>query len=259
MVEADIEIIDKVRPDLVLTDGRFSAPVSVQICCVKHAAIVNASSTKYRSIPYLPVGDSLIYKFLKHHWSENLLDSFLLKFEQSVFDNVMNVFKHMSKQHGLGKQMTATNCLEGVDLTLIADVPEYFPTRNLPENFHYIGPLTWKPSRINPPEWWPPAKGNKKLVYISMGTTGLGDFFTMVHRLFKDLDYIVIMTTGAQSDNIKTIPGRIYVEPFIDGDLVMEMADIVVCHGGNGTIYQALSHGKTVIGIPTIPRFFLLI
>ncbi|MBN1932685.1 MAG: hypothetical protein JW786_13865 [Desulfobacterales bacterium] len=27
----------------------------------------------------------------------------------------------------------------------------------------------------------------------------------------------------------------------------------MVCHGGNGTIYQALLHGKPIIGIPTIP------
>ena len=33
----------------------------------------------------------------------------------------------------------------------------------------------------------------------------------------------------------------------------MEECDLVVCHGGNGTIYQALQHGKPVIGIPTIP------
>ncbi|MEK9134563.1 MAG: glycosyltransferase, partial [Pseudomonadota bacterium] len=45
---------------------------------------------------------------------------------------------------------------------------------------------------------------------------------------------------------------KIYVEPFIDGDLVMKQCDIVVCHGGNGTIYQALQHGKPIIGIPTI-------
>ena len=33
----------------------------------------------------------------------------------------------------------------------------------------------------------------------------------------------------------------------------MEACDAVVCHGGNGTIYQALLHGKPIIGIPTIP------
>ena len=46
---------------------------------------------------------------------------------------------------------------------------------------------------------------------------------------------------------------QIYIESFIDGDLVMQESDLVICHGGNGTIYQALLHGKPIIGIPTIP------
>jgi UDP:flavonoid glycosyltransferase YjiC (YdhE family) len=32
----------------------------------------------------------------------------------------------------------------------------------------------------------------------------------------------------------------------------MAACDLVICHGGNGTIYQALQHGKPVIGIPTL-------
>ncbi len=52
---------------------------------------------------------------------------------------------------------------------------------------------------------------------------------------------------------MSTIDEKVYIEAFIDGDLVMENCNLVVCHGGNGTIYQALQHGKPVIGIPTIP------
>jgi UDP:flavonoid glycosyltransferase YjiC (YdhE family) len=44
-----------------------------------------------------------------------------------------------------------------------------------------------------------------------------------------------------------------HIEQFIDGDAVMKICDVVICHGGNGTIYQALSHGKPVLGLPTIP------
>ena len=58
---------------------------------------------------------------------------------------------------------------------------------------------------------------------------------------------------GAQVPDMETVDGQIYVESFLDGDLVMEESDLVVCHGGNGTIYQALNHGKPIIGIPTIP------
>ena len=62
-----------------------------------------------------------------------------------------------------------------------------------------------------------------------------------------------VVTTGAQVPDMETVDGQIYVESFLDGDLVMEESDLVVCHGGNGTIYQALLHGKPIIGIPTIP------
>lgn len=86
-----------------------------------------------------------------------------------------------------------------------------------------------------------------------MGTTGIGDFFQRVYSLFKKSDMTAIITTGAQVPEMETVDGKIYVESFLDGDLVMEECDLVVCHGGNGTIYQGLLHGKPIIGIPTIP------
>src|SRR3989304_6394752 len=54
MVEADLAIYKEVRPAMVLTDGRFSAAISAQIAKVQHSAIVNASSTEYRALPYVP-------------------------------------------------------------------------------------------------------------------------------------------------------------------------------------------------------------
>ncbi len=253
MIDADIALFKEVKPDIVLTDGRFTAPISTYIAGLKHAAIVNVSSTEYRALPYIPFFEWIPQWFIKRDTSLwNMIDVINLKLEMLVFDNVMNIFKKLSKKYGLKKTVTATNCLTGKDITLLADIPEYFPTRNLPKNYHYIGPLTWK-SNIPPPSWWPPENGNKPLIYITMGTTGIGDFFYKVYELLKASKMTAIITTGAQVSNMETIEGKIYVEPFIDGDLVMKQCDIVVCHGGNGTIYQALQHGKPIIGIPTIP------
>ena len=253
MIEADIALYKEVKPDLVLTDGRFTAPISTHITGLRHAAIVNVSSTEYRALPYIlffewiPQGligrDTGVWK---------MLDSLNLKLEMFVFDNVMNIFKKLSRKYGLKKTVTATNCLAGKDITLLADIPEYFPAKNIPDNYHYIGPLTLK-SNIPPPSWWPPEKGEEPLVYITMGTTGISDFFQRVYDLFKRSDMTVVVTTGAQVPEMRTLAGKIYVEDFIDGDLMMEACDLVVCHGGNGTIYQALLQGKPIIGIPTIP------
>jgi len=252
MIEADLALYKKVKPDIVLTDGRFTAPLSTHIAGLKHIAIVNVSSTEYRALPYIPFFEWLPERVIKRKtgiWKA--LNSINLKLEMFIFDNVMNIFKVLSKKYGLKKTITATNCLTGKDFTLLADIPEYFPAQNLPSDYHYVGPLTWK-SNISPPSWWLPVRNDKPLIYLTMGTTGIGDFFQKVYELFKNSEMVSIITTGAQIPEMKSI-GNVYVEPFIDGDLVIEECDIVVCHGGNGTIYQALQHGKPVIGIPTIP------
>lgn len=253
IIDADIALFKELKPDIVLTDGRFTAPISTHIAGLKHVAIVNISSTEFRALPYIPFFEWIPQWLIKRDTSLwNMIDVTNLKLEMLVFDNVMNIFKKLSKKYGTKKTITATNCLTGKDMTLLADIPEYFPTKNQPSDYHYIGPLTWK-SNIPPPSWWPLKKNNKPLIYITMGTTGIEDFFYMIYELFLKSEMTAIITTGAQVDGLKTVEGKIYVEPFIDGDLVMKQCDLVVCHGGNGTIYQALQHGKPIIGIPTIP------
>jgi len=253
MIEADVALYRKVQPDFVLTDGRFTAPISTHIAGLAHAAIVNVSSTEYRALPYIPFFDWIPKWLIKRDrglWK--ILDLLNLKLEMFVFDNAMNIFKKLSKKYGLKKVVSATNCLTGKDITFLPDIPKYFPTSNLPENYHYIGPLTWQ-SNLSPPAWWPPITNGNPLVYITMGTTGIGDFFLEVHKLIKASNLTAMITTGAQVGEMETIDGKIYVEPFIDGDLVMEECDLVVSHGGKGTNDQALLHGKPIIGIPTIP------
>lgn len=251
MINADLALFREIQPDVVLTDGRFSAMISTSIHHVKHCAIVNVSSTEFRGMPYIPLFD-WIPKWLRIGFFRRGFDRVNLYLEMLIFDNVMRVFKKLSSQHGLNKCVTATNCLTGKDLTLLADIPEYFPTRNLPDNYHYIGPLTWKSSLLVP-SWWPPTRTGVGIVYITMGTTGVSDFFPKIYELLKHSKFSAIVTTGGQSSELENIAGKLYIEDFIDGDLAMEACDLVVCHGGNGTIYQALQHGKPIIGIPTIP------
>jgi len=254
MIAADLALFEQVRPDVVLSDGRFTAPISCHIAGIRHAAIVNVSSTEYRALPYVPFFDWIPETVLSpDSHVKKMLDCLNLSIEMCVFDRASNYFSTLSRKHGLKKLVTATNCLVGKDLTLLSDVPEHFPTRNLPPDYHYIGPITLR-QNLRPPAWWPPkVTGKPLLVYITMGTTGVGNFFEIVRDLFKSSDMTAIITTAGQSQQLLTVEGHVYVEEIMDGDMVMEACDLVVCHGGNGTIYQALLHGKPIIGIPTIP------
>lgn len=247
MIDDDQLIIDAVRPDLVLTDGRFSAMISTQFKNVRHAAIVNTSSTEFRANPYFPI-------FERTPSALKFIDSLNVQLERILFDSLMGIFKRISHLKKLNKTVTATNCLTGVDLTLMADIPEYFPAKNLPASYHYIGPLTWKSGNNKAmPGWWKDVSTQKPLIYITMGTTGHKDFFPLVREQFLHSQYPAVMTTGGQVDLLESVAGKFHVEAFLDGDTIMDACDLVVCHGGNGTIYQALEYGKPVIGIPTLP------
>src|SRR5262249_1224713 len=58
-------------------------------------------------------------------------------------------------------------------------------------------------------------------------------------------------TTGGLT-NLGAVPDNIFVEQYAPGQALMRASDAVVSHGGNGTVYQALSCGVPVIGFPTI-------
>jgi len=47
------------------------------------------------------------------------------------------------------------------------------------------------------------------------------------------------------------IPENFFVTDYAPGSKILEKADVVVCHGGNGTVYQAMTQGVPIIGIPT--------
>ena len=253
LIAADRDLYRQVQPDLVLSDGRFSAPLSAGIDGIPQAAIVNVSSTEYRALPYIPFFEWLPEKLVKRDGPlGKSLDRFNLTLEMLVFDNAATVFKKLSRAFALARTVTATNCLAGNDLTLLADIPEYFPTRNMPADYFYIGPLTWQ-SPLVPPAWWPPKNDGKRLVYFTMGTTWMGGSFAVLYEQLQREGLTAIIATGGQAQGLQTIEGEVYVEEFVDGDLVMAACDLVVCHGGNGTIYQALQHGKPIVGIPSIP------
>lgn len=253
MIDADRALFREVRPDLVLSDGRFSAGISTALEGIRHAAIVNVSSTAYRALPYIPFFNWIPPWLMKRDgfiW--NTLDSFNLVVEKYIFDRGMPVFTKLSSRNGIYPPVTATSCLTGKDLTLLADIPEYFPTKNLPTSYQYIGPLTWK-QNLSAPRWWPPSRDRGPIIYVTMGTTGVADFFRIITEIFANSGMIVIVSTGAQISHLGSHQGDFFFEEYLDGDLVMDVCDLVICHGGNGTIYQALSHGRPVIGIPTIP------
>ncbi len=69
----------------------------------------------------------------------------------------------------------------------------------------------------------------------------------------RDSDYFVVVSTGdlAAPADLGPLPENFYVTRYLPGSQMVKRCDLVICHGGNSTVYQALTAGVPVIAVPT--------
>ena len=111
------------------------------------------------------------------------------------------------------------------------------------------------------PDWWDGSKA--PLVYVTFGTVlghmsiAAGVYRTAL-RAVQGLTARVLLTVGHQFDgsSLGPIPANTHVEVWVDQIYVLEEADVVVCHGGSGTVFGALAAGIAVVVVPVFADQF---
>jgi UDP:flavonoid glycosyltransferase YjiC (YdhE family) len=245
-VQSDLEAIDDLSPDLIVGDLRMSLTTSARARGVPLVALTNAAWTSRFAEPItVPEG----------HISEKLLGR---KLSAALFPVVKRLliwywargFDGVRKRLGLPKLDTMYDLIEG-DLTLLADLPEYFPIVPSPPSFRYIGPVRFREA-LPRPSWLSQLDRRRPTLYFTMGSSGDARFFGEAVRVFGDSEYQVLITTAGLPSEQFAQHSNIFVEKLADGDSLMAASHVTITHGGNGTIYQALGQGVPVIGIPTM-------
>lgn len=105
------------------------------------------------------------------------------------------------------------------------------------------------------PDWWAPS--DAPLVYLTFGTvlahmSIAASVFRTALQAVKDLDARVLLTVGRRFDRsaLGPVPPHVHVESWIDQRDVLDHADLVVCHGGSGTVYGSLAAGVPLVVVP---------
>lgn len=91
------------------------------------------------------------------------------------------------------------------------------------------------------------------LVYATLGTAynrtpGLLD--AIVRGLRSEPFTLVLTAANFDASHFGTQPDNIIIERYIPQSLLLPHCDLVVCHGGSGTVRAALSHGLPMVIIP---------
>ncbi len=147
---------------------------------------------------------------------------------------------------------------------VLVPVPPSFrdPGHELPATAQAIRPATLDASASDVgdvgarslPDWVADLRG-LPTVYLTLGTVfplESGDLFTRLIAGIRDLPVNLVVTIGQEFDpgDLGPQPPNVHVERWLPQDAVLAFSDLVVCHGGSGTVVAALARGLPLVVIP---------
>ena len=119
----------------------------------------------------------------------------------------------------------------------------------MPDSHYYVGPAVWSPAGCLP-DWWITLPQDRPIVYVTLGSSGYGSLLQVVLEALANAPVTVIAACAG-----KVRPGKIPANAFV-ADYLPGGGGRAACRTcdmqrrGSLTCYQALAHGKPVIGIP---------
>jgi zeaxanthin glucosyltransferase len=157
------------------------------------------------------------------------------------------------RQLGLGP--TRTIWKDFPFLAHITQLPQSldFPRKSLPENFYYTGPFVGRTAR--PPVEFPwDCIDGRPLIYASFGTTRnvQPTILRLVAEACRDIDAQLVLSLGNRFDptHFADLPGRPLLVKYAPQLELLEIARLVIAHGGANTTFEALAAGKPMLLIP---------
>lgn len=255
-VRGDLEAIEAFEPSVVVGDCRNSLRIASEVSGVRYVAISNANCTPWfagvmNAPAALPLSRLVGKQRVDRHvmpWLGRPIRSVACRLMNKPFAQAQRIFRVARPCRDFRVMFTSSH------LHLLADLPAFQPTQNLPAHVRYVGPLFWghdDQHATATDELLARVDRTQPMVYLSMGSSGRKDLLEAAAPVLAELPYQFVVTAGASSDGVPAWGPNVHVLPFVSAPRVLARAAAVVCHGGNGTVYQALSQGVPIVAIPS--------
>ncbi|MFQ5797727.1 MAG: glycosyltransferase [Bacteroidota bacterium] len=250
-IQAEVKMLDQLQPDVVVNDFRLTLYLSARRQGIPIISLLGGRwMYQYAARPFKAPRTHPMYPLLKRFIGERGTDAVVPIFQRWALRYKMRPYYHLSKHYGLEPKKELWDLLVG-EYNLILDTELLGPMSHLPDNFCRVGPIAWTP-KIPLPDWTRTVNRTQPVIYLTMGSTGHADLFKQMIETLAHADYTIIMTTGGQRQiPNEHLPNNFYVANYLPGEQIMELADLVIFHGGAGTGYQAIATGTPSIIIAT--------
>ena len=241
-IQAEMDLMKGFDPDRVVGIFRFTLRVSTAILNIPYDAVSCGCMMP-------DVREVLGFRQNENGASEQALylDNFF-RFAGRRMARVMEAL-------GAAPLMDMRDLLMG-DRTFLWDFPQFMP---LPERDgrYYIGPLLWGrwPDMGDPPD--PFTNGKRPLAVLSLGTRkGSQSVVRKMIRCLTQSGYNVMIACGGLTEPTGIVPSadNVRIWRFAPLEHVLSQAQILVCHGGQMTIFEALLQKVPVLVVPSHPE-----
>jgi MGT family glycosyltransferase len=141
-----------------------------------------------------------------------------------------------------------------LDRALVLTSPAFdFPSAALPGNVRYVGPQLDEPPTATAWEGPWEADDRRPFVVVSLSTTFQRQE-DVIHRLISALGTLplrALVTAGPALDiESYQVPSNVMVRSYVPHHEVFPQADLVITHGGHGTVMRALACGVPLLCLP---------
>lgn len=155
------------------------------------------------------------------------------------------------------------------DLTIVNDLPDYYDQSKFSKNVIFTGPLFAKTvgeEPIDPEIQKVFGSQNRKIkIFCTLSSSGSKEMLKEVIKVFTYGDGLnwnaVILSPHFSVEEAYEILGKregVYItDKFIPAQKVNAMADIVICHGGQGTVQTAIHSGTPLVGVAAQQEQFI--
>jgi UDP:flavonoid glycosyltransferase YjiC (YdhE family) len=232
---SQVKVIKDLKADVVVSDVAPSLRMAAEIAGVNHINLVNGYMTRYYSATR---------KIPEKHPAAELINQLPLKVadiltnfgEKLAFRKLQGPFNLLRKKYKLKSVKDYLEELEGGE-NLICDLPELFPQKMLPKHYHFVGPLTYQYQEPDV-NWHLLLDLKKPVICVCMGSTGNWESLRFLNDAYYSR-YTII--TAGDKDRALNAP-HIVSKDFINLKNVLKISSLMICHGGNGTIYTGIQN-----------------
>lgn len=241
-IKAEVALMESYRPDRVLGVFRFTTKAAAQLARVPYDSLVCGC--------LLPWTEEIL-GFDPGEEGADLQRQYLDLFFRYAGDRIGAVMKRA----GLEGLSDVREMFVG-ERTFLWDFPE-FAAVGSQAGVRHVGPIAWHS--------WPHDDDNILRLLQPSSPLALVSFGTCIHsvevatrtvRGLVELGYQVILAAGGQTELLKAAIDhpRVTVCHFAPLHLLYPHAKLLICHGGQMTVLEALAHRVPVLVMPLQPE-----